>query len=381
MNRFVVFISIVLAIYMLMNIVAFKWFRFMFHFSEKTTLIFTFVFCLIAFSQPIGQFLMSVRPGKVAATIMQIGHIWLGMLFYFTLLGIITGALYFFARIVITNHHASAERLHSGFPITGSIILLIMMAFIGVGFLKAWRPVIRHVNISVPTQNKNTLTIVQLSDLHLDELRSVKWWESIVDRTLALTPDIIVLTGDNIDENPIRLERFKPGLKRLSARYGVFAITGNHEFFTDTAQMAVMLEECGIKLLRNQVHTIPEIACIVGIDDPTGISIANQSKPNFSDLEETIPPDIPVIVLSHQPVYLQEVAKMGAHIQLSGHTHNGQLWPFGYFTRLMFPYNNGYYDINGLHLYVSSGTGVWGPPFRIGTDSEIVKLHIDASSG
>lgn len=72
---------------------------------------------------------------------------------------------------------------------------------------------------------------------------------------------------------------------------------------------------------------------------------------------------------------------MGAHIQLSGHTHNGQLWPFGYFTRLMFPYNNGYYDFNGLHLYVSSGTGVWGPPFRIGTDSEIVKLHIDASSG
>ncbi len=379
MNRFVVFISVVLAIYALMNFVAFKWFRFMFHFSGKAPVV---VFWLIMLTQPLGQFLMSTRPGKIAAAIIQIGHVWLGLLFYFTLLGIVTRVFTLIIRKTFANHSTSIaiEKLNSGFPTAGSIILVIMTISVGVGFVRAWKPIVRNVTVSLPIQIKNPLTIVQLSDLHLDELRSVKWWESIVDRTLALNPDVIVLTGDNIDENPGRLERFKPGLKRLSARYGVFAITGNHEFFTDTSAMAVLLEECGIKLLRNQVYTIPEVACIIGIDDPTGISIAGQSRPDFSELGRSVPSDIPVIALNHQPVYLQQIAEMGAHIQLSGHTHNGQLRPFDFFTRLMFPYNNGYYNVDGLHLYVSSGTGIWGPPFRIGTVSEIIELQIISSA-
>ncbi|MGB3976748.1 MAG: metallophosphoesterase [bacterium] len=379
MNRFVVFISVVLAIYALMNFVAFKWFRFMFHFSGKALVV---VFWLIMLTQPLGQFLMSTRPGKIAAAIIQIGYVWLGLLFYFTLLGIVTKVFTLIIRKTFANHSTpvAIEKLDSGFPTAGSIILVILTISVGVGFVRAWKPIVRNVTVSLPLQIKNPLTIVQLSDLHLDELRSVKWWESIVDRTLALNPDVIVLTGDNIDENPGRLERFKPGLKRLSASYGVFAITGNHEFFTDTSAMAVLLEECGIKLLRNQVYTIPEVACIIGIDDPTGISIAGQSRPDFSELGRSVPSDIPVIALNHQPVYLQQIAEMGAHIQLSGHTHNGQLRPFDFFTRLMFPYNNGYYNVDGLHLYVSSGTGIWGPPFRIGTVSEIIELQIISSA-
>jgi uncharacterized protein len=380
MNRFVVFISVVLAVYTAMNIMAFRWLRFMFRPSGTLNTGFIAVFCLAALTQPAGQYLMATRPGQTAATILQAGYIWLGFLFYFTLLGILTGFIYLVLRLAMHLRHTPADTLHAGFPVTGSIILSILVILAGTGMIIARKPVIRNLEIAVPAamHNPGALTIVQLSDIHLDELRSVEWWESIVDQTNALKPDVIVLTGDNIDENPGRLDRFKPGLKRLSAPFGVFAVTGNHEFYIDTAAMAAMLEECGIILLRNRLHIIPGAACIIGIDDPTGIHTANLPEPDFAGLGRTIPPGLPVIVLNHQPVYLEQVTAMGAHVQLSGHTHNGQIWPFGLFTRMAFRYNNGYHFIDGLHLYVSSGTGIWGPPFRIGTVSEIVTLRITA---
>ena len=339
------------------------------------TFIWTAALSLIA-----GEFWVNLGGGRLAAAFLNMGYTWLGLLFYFFWLGILTGLLYWILRAVVRLNWISLPLpiWQNGFPTTATVIISILFAWAVVGMFAVQKPVIKalYISLSGKTRIENPITVVQLSDLHLDEMKSVTWWEDIVQRTNQLHPDLILLTGDNIDEKPIRLHRFKPGLKKLSAGYGVFAVTGNHEFYIGPDQAMALLTECGVQVLRNDIHIIPGILTILGIDDITGIRTANLSPPDFQQLKTRIPPDLPLIVMNHQPVYIPEVQTLNADLQLSGHTHNGQIWPFKIFTSLIFKYQNGLHHVQDLHQYTSAGTGTWGPPFRIGTQSEITVIRL-----
>ncbi len=380
MNRFSVFITIVLTIYALLNLTAFLWLRFMFRPTGWLWVVFILFFTLIITMQPLGHYLMTKHPGRLSVIVMQTGFVWLGYLFYLFILGILTLCISYMVKYAVNRGLMvlPEKGLSGGFPIAGSIILGILTCLMILGVYIAKNPVIRSYTISVPgtIELSKPLTVVHLTDTHLNELKTVKWWESIVDRTNALKPDVIVLTGDIVDAEPYRLSRFKPGLSRLNARYGVFAVTGNHEFYINTQRFIKMFQECGITVLRNETHCIPGVACLVGIDDPTGLRMAGKPKPDFEAIHTMLPDHLPVIVLSHQPVYLDDIKRMNANLMLSGHTHNGQIWPFGIFTRMVFRHSYGYRRFGDLHLYVGAGTGIWGPPFRIGTRSEIAVLQI-----
>jgi uncharacterized protein len=380
MNRFAVFISIVLGIYGVLNIVAFQWLRFMFRPTEWRNTLFVLLFSIIVIMQPLGHYLMAKHPGRLSVIVMQTGFVWLGYLFYFFTLGVLTAIFVVIVKTAVAREMIIIpdNALSRGFPVAGGIILGSLTLLFLAGAYVAKNPVIRSFDIHVPetVQTSGPITVAHLTDTHLNELKTVNWWEFIVDKTNALNPDIIVLTGDIVDAEPDRLSRFKPGLSRLRARYGVFAVTGNHEFYINTNHFINMFQECGITVLRNETYCIPGVVCLVGIDDPTGLQIANRQKPDFEAINKMLPDHLPIIVLSHQPVYLDDIKRLNAHLMLSGHTHNGQLWPFGIFTRMVFRHSYGYRRFDDLHLYVGSGTGIWGPPFRVGTRSEIAVLRI-----
>ncbi|MCD4655695.1 metallophosphoesterase [bacterium] len=380
MNGIIIFLVLILCIYTAMNLIAFIWLRFMFRPSGTVKHIFSGIFSLFAVSIVVGRVLVSIKGWPVASIILQIGYTWLGFLFYFVVLGILTGVLYQSVLLMRRFNWISFSdtALLPGFPYIGSVILGLLVAFALHGMFSLCKPVVNKYNITITgiVQRTSPLTIVQLSDLHLDRMKSVKWWENIVDQTNDLEPDIIALTGDIFDEHPGELEPFMPGLKRLSSTYGVFGTTGNHEFYTDTGGGLAMLADAGVMMLRNNGLIIPGVACIIGIDDPTGIRVGKLDPPDFEKLGRNIPRNLPVIVMNHQPMYIDEIKLLGADIQLSGHTHDGQIWPFKWLNKLVFKYQNGLFQFDDFFLYVSSGTGTWGPPFRIGTRSEIAVIRL-----
>ena len=216
-------------------------------------------------------------------------------------------------------------------------------------------------------------SIAHLSDLHLDGLKTLKWFQSIIMRVNNLNPDLIVITGDLIDSACDGLEKFCEPLRQLKAPYGVFAITGNHEYYVGINRFLEFAEKSNIIVLRNSSRTIANAIELIGIDDDTGkrFSLAG------SDLKKAIAncdSSKPLILLSHQPKYFTEVSAMGIDIQLSGHTHAGQIPPMDLIVSLLYEYPYGLYRNDSSYIYTSCGTGTWGPPMRLFSRSEIVKI-------
>ena len=161
-------------------------------------------------------------------------------------------------------------------------------------------------------------------------------------------------------------------LSRLNAKYGVYMVPGNHEYITGIRHSLHFLEQTPIQVLRDSVVTLPMGIQLVGRDDRW-----RRSRKSLQELMEKVNPGLPVLLLDHQPMQLEETEAAGVDLQFSGHTHRGQLWPFSWVTDYLFQQSHGYRKWGGSHIYVSSGLSLWGPPFRIGTDSEMVVFNIE----
>ena len=216
-------------------------------------------------------------------------------------------------------------------------------------------------------------TIVQLSDIHLNLLRSEKWLSQIVDKTNNLKPDIIVITGDLIDSELGEVKRFSSILKNLKSKYGVYAVAGNHEFYARYEKFLALAKESNIIILKNEKVTVAGAIELAGIDDETGKRFS-QSGSNLEKVLKDCDFRKPVILLSHQPDVFDEAVKFGVDLQLSGHTHAGQIPPMDLIVQFYFKYPYGLYRKNSSYIYTTSGTGTWGPPMRLFTRDEIVKI-------
>jgi uncharacterized protein len=212
-----------------------------------------------------------------------------------------------------------------------------------------------------------------LSDLHLDFLKSDKWLKDIINKTNNINPDLIVITGDLIDNDLSKIQQFCESLKKLKSKYGVYAVTGNHEFYVGINEFIKVAQHSNIKVLRNEKETISDSIELIGIDDNTGKRFSEIG----SDLKTALKNcDLkkPIILLSHQPDIFSEAVKNGVDLQLSGHTHAGQIPPMDLIVKFYFKYPYGLYHRNLSYLYTTSGTGIWGPPMRLFSRSEIVKI-------
>ncbi len=224
-------------------------------------------------------------------------------------------------------------------------------------------------------------TIVQLTDVHIGAILKGPWLEAVVARVNALRPDLIVLTGDLVDGSVPQLERHVAPLAKLSAPRGVFCVSGNHEYYSGVEPWMAHFAYLGITPLRNAHMTLREgeaALTLAGIEDLHASRFPNGKAP---DLDAALAgynrtEGGPLILLAHQPKAIHAAARAGVDLQISGHTHGGQLVPFNWLVYLDQPYIDGLHRHKDTWIYVSRGTGFWGPPMRVGAPAEITHLTL-----
>ncbi len=222
---------------------------------------------------------------------------------------------------------------------------------------------ILHITtVQIPaTVNMN---IAQLSDIHLGSVDG-KFLSRVVEKTNSLNPDVVVITGDLVDSHH-RLD--SAALARLNDLAApVFFVLGNHERYAGMANVIALLKTTKVRTLRNESVTLDGLQ-IIGIDDEN--NVADRLK------HIQIDPAKFAVLLYHRPEGLEAASKAGIDLMLSGHTHNGQIFPFNFYVRRHFPYVKGLYRYENSYLYVSTGTGTWGPRMRLGSKSEIILLKL-----
>ncbi|HEX3761311.1 MAG TPA: metallophosphoesterase [Kofleriaceae bacterium] len=232
-------------------------------------------------------------------------------------------------------------------------------------------PIVRRVR--VPLANlpaaADGYTIAQLTDVHIGPLLGERFATRVVAKVNALAPDLIVITGDLVDGRLDELRRHIEPLRDLTARDGVYAVTGNHEYYWNPEAWLEHLRSFGIRILRNQHATIRGAFELAGVDDSSATEDVARALAG-RDVA------LPVVLLAHHPRTIKRAAAAGVDLQLSGHTHGGQLLPLGWLSRLFEPHVAGLARFGATWLYVSEGTGFWGPPMRVGTSSEIALVTL-----
>jgi predicted MPP superfamily phosphohydrolase len=239
------------------------------------------------------------------------------------------------------------------------------------------------VETDVPVENLPEalvgFAIAQISDVHVGATIKRDYVQAIVDAVNALQPDAIAVTGDIVDGSVRDLAHHVEPLGDLRAKHGVFFVTGNHEYYSGEAQWTREFRRLGLTVLNNDhvVITHRETQLVVaGVADYTAhhFNPAHRSDPAGAIVRA--PPASIKILLAHQPRSAVAAAAAGYHLQLSGHTHGGQFWPWNHFVRFQQPYTAGLHRLQGLWIYISRGTGYWGPPNRFGAPSEISLLRL-----
>ncbi len=253
-----------------------------------------------------------------------------------------------------------------------TIVLSVAALFISRYGLRLKEIELKYDNL--PKQ-LNGYTIIQISDLHLGALTTTEWFNDVVNRVNHENPDLIVITGDLLDQDICDYKEYCELLRSLKAKDGVFIIPGNHEYYAGYSSFEKVVQESNLTLLVNENKRLNWNTYIAGLDDPAGERMKN-TKPDIEKTLKGIDKDKFLIFLSHRPEYYDVVYDKGADLVLAGHTHAGQIFPNDLIIRFYMKYHYGLYKKNDSYLYTTSGTGTWGPPMRLFARAEIVKITL-----
>jgi hypothetical protein len=246
-----------------------------------------------------------------------------------------------------------------------------------------------EIQLSRLPQAMDRFTIVQLTDVHIGPTLGRDFVEEVVAQTNALQPDLIAITGDLVDGTVGRLREAVAPLAQLRARHGVYFVTGNHEFYTSmdpeesASRWMEELERIGIRVLRNERVAIGDGEAsfdLAGVHDWNATRYAPAHAPDLQRAVEGRDPARELVLLAHQPRHIAEAKKHGVGLQLSGHTHGGQIWPFRFLVRLAQPFVAGLGRRGDTQIYVSRGTGFFGPPMRVAEPAEISKIVLRSAA-
>lgn len=313
------------------------------------------------------------RGPKVARPIAWVAYVWMGAAFYL-LLGLWASDL----LLLAAGLDSLAVQRARALAVAGFTVGLVVLGMVG-----ALRPAaIKRVALNLPgwPPALDGYRVLQISDIHIGSLLQRGYAERLVARCNAQRPDLLAITGDLIDGDATLLREQTAPFAGLRARDGVFFITGNHEYFSGEGAWARRVTELGIRVLRNERIAIARDGGsfdLAGVDD-YGSRRRFPGSRGF-DLDAALAgwqPSTPLILLSHDPRAFDKARARGVQLQLSGHTHDGQMWPFRYLVRLQTRYLAGLYRDGPSALYVSRGTGFWGPPLRILAPAEITELTL-----
>ena len=242
-------------------------------------------------------------------------------------------------------------------------------------------PVVQNYDVYLQglPHKMNGTVIVAMSDLHIGTLLGKKWLEARVDQVKAQQPDIVVLLGDIFEGHGQPQEELLPVLRSLSAPLGVWAVLGNHEFH-GRSNKDTSLPYDGIKVLNNSWAEVKPALILAGVEDLTANHRSGQGGDPISKALSGRPPGATVL-LSHTPWQADKAASAGVGLMLSGHTHGGQIWPFGYLVQHIYPLLGGRYEVDGMTVIVCRGTGTWGPRKRLWRPGEILRVTLYAKKG
>lgn len=296
--------------------------------------------------------------------------------FWYTLIGLLVLAIAAGVMRLLRREETARLRLHRiGVP----LVLILAVAITGGGVVRALDPQVIAVDqpISDLPSDLDGLTIALITDTHIGPIRDDGLARTVVDRVNAANPDLVVFSGDLVDGSVEDYGDLIAPFADFTAPLGVYAVTGNHEMYTGTIPGWLQRwEDLGITVLANDNAsiTVGETTLhLAGVHDKRGIA---PFTPDYDKALAGIDPDEVTVLLAHQPSQVYDAQGHGVDLQLSGHSHGGQVWPFRYLVALNEPVVSGAGVVGGIPLYVSSGAGTWGPPSRVGADPEIPLLTL-----
>jgi predicted MPP superfamily phosphohydrolase len=375
---FIIFFTIVLGVYFGGNFYIYK--RAIQALHSGGTFLFLFRIFLLALilAFPVGHLVDHYCRCQASNFLSVIGSFWLAPMLYFfltlvliDLFRVINHYFMIFPQFINTNPVTAGRVLFIG-------VFLLVSLTLFFGFKSARNVKITRIDITLKklSREHNALNIVQISDMHLGTIIHKKRLIEIVDKANALDPDLVLITGDLVDESVDRLEDMVEPLSRIKSRLGVYAVTGNHEFYAGVDQAVRFMEQAGVRVLRNRYVTIDSILNLVGLDYITPEQQSARKDPPLESIMRDMDKSLPTILMYHAPVRLEKAEAAGIDLQLSGHTHKGQLFPFNFITNLVYTIDSGYARIGNMQIYVSNGVGTWGPPVRVGAPPEIVQIRL-----
>ena len=317
---------------------------------------------LAALACMVMQFKSDSVPLGMATAMYEIGNSWLIIMFYLLMAFLLLDI----GRLV----HLVPSAWLKGNAITTVVLTGLMLTTFIAGNIHYRNKQRQEINLTTDKALERPLKIVMLSDLHAgfhNRRTEVSRW---VDMINAEQADLILIAGDMVDGNvrPLQEQGTAEELKRLNAP--TFACVGNHEYITGLDKALDLLSMTDIHILRDDTVTVDGVT-IVGRDDRV-----NRHRKSVKQLLQGVDRNHYIIMLDHQPYQLEEAEQNGVDLQLSGHTHRGQVWPLNWVTRAMYECDYGQYQRGKTDYYVSSGMGIWGGKFRIGTDSEYVVITV-----
>lgn len=313
-----------------------------------------------------------------ARTIALAGYLWMGVLFLFVSASALIDLwrLLLFAAEVLPGNPLAALRpsARSGFFLALSLSLLLSL----YGTLEAQALRVERLKIESRKMPRaaGTLTIVQISDVHLGLIVRGKKLARIMEVVRGADPDLLVSTGDLVDGQPNELDGLTELFRAIDPKYGKFAVTGNHEFYAGIDHSLDFTRRAGFTVLRGEGVTVEGFLTVAGVDDATGASFGLLQGEAEGALLASLPRNTFTVLLKHRPLVSKGACGL-FDLQLSGHTHRGQVFPFSLVTAMSFPVNSGTAAPGEeCLLHVSRGTGTWGPPIRLLAPPEITVIEV-----
>ncbi|MBU2549268.1 MAG: metallophosphoesterase [Proteobacteria bacterium] len=344
--------------------------------DSPTFRIFTLAFFLIMIAAPVASwFLEDLGYHRLSRASAWAGFLWMGLVLMLSLTLLAAWLVHIGFRLI---------SLAPGWTFIPDPRFMALAAAVLAGLLTVYGMIeaqsIRIERVRLETTKLppglDHLKIAQISDLHVGPMTRVSRIERIADLIEREKPDLLVSTGDLVDGHALPYEDLKRLFGRIKPRLGKFAVPGNHEVYVGLDWSRRCLEHCGFKLLRNEALTLAGTINLAGVDDPAARSVVNETR-----MLESAGNHFYTILLKHQPRVRQD-SPGRFDLQLSGHTHRGQIFPFNFVTGAIYPMQDGLYRLaNGSALYTSRGTGSWGPPLRILAPPEITIIEIVSIAG
>ncbi len=379
LSTFIIFLSVVLAVHSLVNFYIFirgwqalprePYFR----------IPYLVIFLFLALSYFAGRVLERFTICTASDYLIWIGSFWLGIMLYL-FMGVLLCDILRLGNWIAGVIPGPSDLYVKVKQIAAAAVAGAAAVTILAGFYNTLNPRINTIAIDIPkgAGGRTTLDIALVTDIHLGTIISNSRLQKMVDMVNVLRPDIVLLAGDIVDEDlaPIIQNNLGDLLRTIRSKYGTYAVTGNHEYIGGVEEACRYLAENGVNVLRDRAVLIDKSFYLVGREDRSLNQFTNRRRMSLGDIMKQVDKSLPIIMMDHQPFRLSTAARHGVDLQLSGHTHHGQLWPFNFVTSLIYEVSRGFRHINGTNYYVSCGYGTWGPPARVGNVPEVVHLQL-----